>query len=49
VARIRYIAFLSETPAKLAEFYGKYLQLQEMGKSAQGDISLRMASIISPF
>jgi catechol 2,3-dioxygenase-like lactoylglutathione lyase family enzyme len=40
VARIRYLAFLSETPAKLAEFYGKYLQLQEMGKSAQGDISL---------
>ena len=40
MARIRYLAFLSETPAKLAEFYSKYLQLQQMGKSAQGDVSL---------
>jgi catechol 2,3-dioxygenase-like lactoylglutathione lyase family enzyme len=40
VARIRYLAFLSETPAKLAEFYSKYLQLQEIGKSPQGDVSL---------
>ena len=31
MARIRYLAFLSESPAKLAEFYSKYLQLQEMG------------------
>ena len=40
MTRIRYLAFLSEDPAKLASFYCKYLQLQEMGKSALGDVSL---------
>lgn len=40
MARIRYLAFLSESPAKLAEFYSKYLQLQEMGRSPEGDVSL---------
>jgi catechol 2,3-dioxygenase-like lactoylglutathione lyase family enzyme len=40
VTRIRYLAFLSEDPAKLAEFYCKYLQLQELGRSTPGDMSL---------
>ena len=40
VTRSRYLAFLSEDPAKLAEFYCKYLQLQELGRSTPGDVSL---------
>ena len=40
MGRIRYLAFLSETPAKLAGFYCKYLDLQEIGRSPEGDVSL---------
>jgi catechol 2,3-dioxygenase-like lactoylglutathione lyase family enzyme len=40
VTRIRYLAYLSEDPTKLASFYCKYLQLQELGRSGPGDVSL---------
>jgi catechol 2,3-dioxygenase-like lactoylglutathione lyase family enzyme len=38
-ARIRYLAFLSETPAELAEFYERHLDLKELGRSNHGDVS----------
>ena len=40
MARIRYLAVLSEKPEELAKFYVRYLQLKELGCSAEGDISL---------
>src|SRR5438105_1943228 len=31
--KIRYLAFLSETPDQLADFYARHLDLKEMGRS----------------
>lgn len=38
-ARIRYLAFLSDKPAELAEFYARHLDLNELGRSNHGDVS----------
>jgi catechol 2,3-dioxygenase-like lactoylglutathione lyase family enzyme len=38
-ARIRYLAFLSDTPDGLADFYARHLDLRELGRSNQGDVS----------
>lgn len=40
MARIRYIAILSENPGELAKFYQRFLHMEEIGKSAAGDVSL---------
>lgn len=40
MARIRYIAILSEKPDELAKFYRRFLEMKEIGKSVHGDISL---------
>jgi len=40
MAVIRYIAFLCERPEKLAKFYHRFLQTEEIGRSAEGDISI---------
>lgn len=40
MGRIRYIAILSENPDKLAGFYQRFLQMEVMGQSAHGDLSL---------
>jgi catechol 2,3-dioxygenase-like lactoylglutathione lyase family enzyme len=39
-ARIRYLATVTERPRALAEFYTAYLGMRELGRSADGDISL---------
>jgi catechol 2,3-dioxygenase-like lactoylglutathione lyase family enzyme len=38
-ARIRHLAFLSDTPGSLADFYVRHLDLKELGRSNQGDVS----------
>ncbi len=38
--RIRYIALLSDSPDDQARFYGRYLDLQELGRSNEGDVSM---------
>lgn len=40
MAILRYIAFLSENPEKLADFYRCFFQTEELGRSDQGDISI---------
>jgi catechol 2,3-dioxygenase-like lactoylglutathione lyase family enzyme len=40
VAIIRYIAFISEKPDELAKFYNRFLGTRELGRSAEGDISI---------
>jgi catechol 2,3-dioxygenase-like lactoylglutathione lyase family enzyme len=37
---LRYIAFLAEDPARLADFYHRFLDTEELGRSAEGDISI---------
>lgn len=39
-ARIRYLAFLSDAPAELAAFYARHLDLDEVGRSGDGDVTL---------
>ena len=39
-ARSGYLALLSNTPDKLADFYVKHLAFRPMGKSAQGDVTV---------
>jgi catechol 2,3-dioxygenase-like lactoylglutathione lyase family enzyme len=39
-ARIRYIALLSDSPDDQARFYSRYLELQELGRSNEGDVSM---------
>lgn len=39
-ARIRYLAFLTDAPDVLAAFYKRHLALEELGQSAEGDVSL---------
>lgn len=40
MATLRYVAFISEDPAKIADFYNRFLGTKEIGRSAEGDISL---------
>ena len=40
MARIRYIAILSDDPDKLAQFYRRFLHMRELGTSADEDVSL---------
>ena len=40
MAEIRYIAALSEDPDRMAQFYGDYFGLIELGRSNEGDVSL---------
>jgi catechol 2,3-dioxygenase-like lactoylglutathione lyase family enzyme len=37
---LRYIAYLANEPEKLAEFYRRFLGTEELGRSAEGDISI---------
>jgi catechol 2,3-dioxygenase-like lactoylglutathione lyase family enzyme len=39
-ARVRYLAFLSDDPAVLADFYCRHFRLELLGRSSQGDVSL---------
>ena len=39
-AHIRYIGLVTRTPQKLAHFYGSSFGLRELGRSAEGDVSL---------
>lgn len=38
--QMRYLAFLSDEPASLADFYVRHFQLEELGRSNSGDVSL---------
>lgn len=40
MARIRYLAILSENPDRLAGFYKRFLRMDELGRSDEGDITL---------
>lgn len=40
MARIRYLAVISTNPEALAEFYTAHMGMEELGRSAGGDISL---------
>jgi catechol 2,3-dioxygenase-like lactoylglutathione lyase family enzyme len=40
MAVLKYVAYLCEDPEKLAKFYQRYLQTQELGRSSAGDISI---------
>jgi catechol 2,3-dioxygenase-like lactoylglutathione lyase family enzyme len=37
---LRYIAVLAEDPAKLGDFYGRFLGTEELGRSSEGDITI---------
>lgn len=39
-ARIRYLAYLTETPSELAAFYQRHFALEDLGRSKEGDVSL---------
>lgn len=39
-ARIRYLSFLSDTPAELAGFYARQLGFDEVGRAPDGDVTL---------
>jgi catechol 2,3-dioxygenase-like lactoylglutathione lyase family enzyme len=40
MVRIRYLAILSENPVRLADFYRRFLHMDELGRSEHGDITL---------
>lgn len=40
MAVIRYIAFISEKPEELAQFYHRFLKTRELGRSPEGNISI---------
>lgn len=40
MARLRYIAFLTENPDELSNFYARHLNLDVLGRSNAGDVSL---------
>jgi catechol 2,3-dioxygenase-like lactoylglutathione lyase family enzyme len=40
MALLRYIAYLSDDPEKVSDFYGRFLGAEELGRSAEGDISI---------
>ena len=37
---IRYLAMLSHQPDELANYYRSYFSMKELGRSAEGDVSL---------
>jgi len=37
---LRYVAFLTEDPARLVDFYHRFLGTEELGRSSEGDISI---------
>ncbi|HTI85304.1 MAG TPA: VOC family protein [Alphaproteobacteria bacterium] len=39
-ARIRYLAYLSDNPDELAGFYARHLDLDELGRTPEGDVSV---------
>jgi catechol 2,3-dioxygenase-like lactoylglutathione lyase family enzyme len=40
MATLRYIAYLSENPGKLVDFYSRFLGTEELGRSAEGDVTI---------
>lgn len=40
MSTLRYIAYLAEDPDKLVDFYRRFLGTEELGRSAEGDISV---------
>ncbi|MEX0805517.1 MAG: VOC family protein [Candidatus Binatia bacterium] len=40
MATLRYIAYLAEDPAKLVDFYHRFLGTEELSRSPEGDISI---------
>ncbi len=40
VSPMRYLAFLSDDPGTLADFYSRHFALDELGRSNEGDVSL---------
>ncbi len=40
VCPLRYLAFLSDDPGSLADFYARHFALDELGRSNEGDVSL---------
>jgi catechol 2,3-dioxygenase-like lactoylglutathione lyase family enzyme len=40
MATLRYIAYLSDNPEKLADFYQRFLRAEELGRSPDGDVSI---------
>ena len=40
MATFRYIAFISENPEKITDFYNRFLGTKELGRSTHGDISI---------
>jgi len=40
MSRIRYLAMLSGDPAALAGFYGRHFGMDELGRSAAGDVTM---------
>jgi catechol 2,3-dioxygenase-like lactoylglutathione lyase family enzyme len=40
MATLRYIAFISENPEQIANFYNNFLSTEELGRSPEGDISI---------
>lgn len=40
MAALRYIAFISENPEKLADFYNRFLRTKKLGRSPEGDVSI---------
>ena len=45
MAILRYVAYLSDDPEKASEFYRRFLGTEELGRSAEGDISISDATI----
>ncbi len=39
-SQIRYLAIVSEHPEVLADFYSRYFDLRELGRSDSGDVAL---------
>jgi hypothetical protein len=46
MAILRYVAFLAEQPAKLVDFYHRFLGTEEIGRSPKAISLLPMASTI---
>jgi catechol 2,3-dioxygenase-like lactoylglutathione lyase family enzyme len=40
MAILRYIAFISESPDRLVDFYNRFLGTEELGRSPEGDVSI---------
>jgi len=40
MATLRYIAFLAQDPARLVDFYHRFLGTEELARSPEGDISI---------